>query len=79
METENCKNGFIHVVDRVIVPLDNMAEVIRKESNLSKADKKEINACLANLKGWRPASRPFHAGKEYGSQRGFVRSEGKYR
>ena len=50
-----------------------------KESNLSKADKKEINACLANLKGWRPAVRPFHAGKEYGSQRGFVRSEGKYR
>ena len=35
VETENCKNGFIHVVDRVIVPLDNMAEVIRKESNMS--------------------------------------------
>ena len=35
VETENCKNGFIHVVDRVIVPLDNMAEVIRKESSMS--------------------------------------------
>ena len=35
VETENCKNGFIHVVDRVIVPLDNMAEVIRKEDNMS--------------------------------------------
>ena len=35
VDTENCKNGFIHVVDRVIVPLDNMAEVIRKEDNMS--------------------------------------------
>lgn len=25
-----CKNGFIHQVDNVIVPLDNMAELIRK-------------------------------------------------
>ena len=29
IETENCKNGFIHIVDRVIVPMDNMAEIIR--------------------------------------------------
>ena len=35
IDTENCKNGFIHVVDRVIVPLDNMAEVIRKQDNMS--------------------------------------------
>ena len=26
-----CKNGFIHQVDRVIVPLDNMAEVIHRD------------------------------------------------
>ncbi len=26
-----CKNGFVHKVDRVIVPLDNMAEIIRKD------------------------------------------------
>lgn len=25
-----CKNGFVHKVDRVITPLDNMAEIIRK-------------------------------------------------
>ena len=33
VETPNifCKNGFIHKVDRVILPLDNMAEVIRKD------------------------------------------------
>ena len=30
LESEFCKNGFIHVVDRVITPLDNMAEIIRK-------------------------------------------------
>ena len=35
IETENCKNGFIHIVDRVIVPMDNMAEIIRKQSNMS--------------------------------------------
>lgn len=31
-----CKNGFIHQVDEVIVPLDNMAEIIRKNKNMSK-------------------------------------------
>lgn len=30
-----CKNGFIHKVDRVIMPLDNMAEVIRKKPQAS--------------------------------------------
>lgn len=28
-----CKNGFIHQVDKVILPLDNMAEIIRKNPN----------------------------------------------
>lgn len=26
-----CKNGFIHQVDQVVMPLDNMAEIIRKD------------------------------------------------
>jgi len=30
LESQFCKNGFIHVVDKVITPLDNMAEIIRK-------------------------------------------------
>ena len=30
-----CKNGFIHKVDQVILPLDNMAEVIRKDAETS--------------------------------------------
>lgn len=30
-----CKNGFIHVVDKVILPLDNMAEIIRKNKKMS--------------------------------------------
>ena len=30
-----CKNGFLHIVDKVITPLDNMAEVIRKDANTS--------------------------------------------
>ncbi len=30
-----CKNGFIHEVDKVILPLDNMAEVIRKTPSAS--------------------------------------------
>lgn len=28
-----CKNGFVHKVDEVILPLDNMAEVIRKHKH----------------------------------------------
>lgn len=31
-----CKNGFIHKVDKVILPLDNMAEIIRKDAETSK-------------------------------------------
>ena len=30
-----CKNGFVHKVDEVILPLDNMAEVIRKNKDMS--------------------------------------------
>ena len=34
-ESQFCKNGFVHVVDRVITPLDNMAEIIRKNDQMS--------------------------------------------
>lgn len=30
-----CKNGFIHKVDEVVVPLDNMSEIIRKDPETS--------------------------------------------
>lgn len=30
-----CKNGFIHKVEEVVLPLDNMAEIIRKHDNMS--------------------------------------------
>lgn len=30
-----CTNGFVHIVDRVITPLDNMSELIRTDSTLS--------------------------------------------
>ena len=30
-----CKNGFVHQVDKVLVPLDNMSEIIRKNPKMS--------------------------------------------
>ena len=45
-----------------------------KRSNLKSPERKEINACLANLHGWCAGRSPFNAGKEYGTQRGFVRT-----
>jgi len=30
-----CKNGFVHKVDKVVVPLDNMSEIIRKTPEMS--------------------------------------------
>jgi len=30
-----CKNGFVHQVDKVVLPLDNMAEIIRKNPQMS--------------------------------------------
>lgn len=35
LSSQFCKNGFVHVVDRVITPLDNMAEIIRKNAKMS--------------------------------------------
>ena len=32
---EFCKNGFVHIVDKVIVPLDNMSQIIKSNSNMS--------------------------------------------
>lgn len=31
-----CKNGYVHEVDRVILPLDNMAELIRKNPKMQR-------------------------------------------
>lgn len=30
-----CKNGFVHKVDKVVMPLENMAEIIRKNPDMS--------------------------------------------
>ena len=30
-----CKNGFVHQVDKVVVPLDNMSEIIRKSPKMT--------------------------------------------
>lgn len=35
LESMDCKNGFVHIVDRVITPLDNMAEIIRKNNDMN--------------------------------------------
>ena len=35
IESQFCKNGYIHEVDKVLTPLDNMAETIRKNSDVS--------------------------------------------
>ena len=35
-ENITCKNGYIHKVQEVIEPIDNMAEILHKHSNMSK-------------------------------------------
>ncbi len=35
LNSQFCKNGFVHEVDRVITPLDNMSEIIRKNGKMS--------------------------------------------
>jgi len=35
VESQFCKNGFVHIVDRVVTPLDNMADIITKNSNMT--------------------------------------------
>lgn len=32
---EFCKNGFVHIVDKVIEPLDNMTQIIKNNSDMS--------------------------------------------
>ena len=35
LNSQFCKNGFVHEVDRVVTPMDNMSEIIRKDPRLS--------------------------------------------
>lgn len=35
LNSKFCKNGFVHEVDEVVTPLDNMSEIIRKDSRVS--------------------------------------------
>ena len=35
LASQFCKNGYVHELDQVLTPLDNMAEVLRKNSNVS--------------------------------------------
>lgn len=39
LESEFCKNGFVHVVDRVITPMDNLAEKLTKIPEVSEYSK----------------------------------------
>ena len=45
---------------------------MKNKSDLPVQSRREINACLANMSGWKPAAKPFYAGAPYASQRGFV-------
>lgn len=35
VESQFCKNGFVHIVDRVVTPLDNMADIITQNPRMS--------------------------------------------
>ena len=42
------------------------------KKDLKAGDRKEINACLANCKGWKRADKSFYGGVTYGTQRGYM-------
>ena len=59
--------------DRVSV-IEVWCELFGKsKSDLKVADRKEINACLASIKGFERAEGSIYGGKPYGTQRGYIR------
>lgn len=63
-----------------LVPRDRISAIevwcelfLSNKRDMKPSDRKEINACLANASGWVQSSGPIHAGKPYGTQRGFIR------
>ena len=56
-----------------ISPIEVWCELFMKQkSDLKPQDRKEINACIASMKGWKRAEKPFYGGTPYAAQRGYV-------
>ena len=45
---------------------------MKQKSDLKAPDRKEINACITSMKGWKRADKPFYGGMPYAAQRGFI-------
>ena len=69
----NVKGSYNLVPRDRITAIEVWCEMFMGRKNDMKAnDRKEINACLANAKGWIRADKPFYAGIPYATQRGFI-------
>ena len=62
-----------------LVPRDRISAIevwcemfLKHKSDLKPQDRKEINSCIANCKGWKRSDKPFYDGIPYGAQRGFI-------
>lgn len=69
----NVKGSYNLVPRDRITAIEVWCEMFMGRKNDMKVnDRKEINACLANAKGWIRADKPFYAGIPYATQRGFI-------
>lgn len=69
----NAKGDYQLVQRDRITAIEIWCELFMKNKvDLKANDRKEINACLANCRGWKRADKSFYAGMTYGTQRGCV-------
>lgn len=56
-----------------ISPIEVWCEMFMSNKKDMKAqDRKEINACIASMPGWKRAEKPFYGGAPYAAQRGYI-------
>lgn len=56
-----------------ISPIEVWCELFNKQkSDLKAQEKKEINACISSMNGWKRSDKPFYGGAPYATQRGFI-------
>ena len=62
-----------------LVPRDRICAIevwcelfYKQKSDLKAQDRKEINACISSMKGWKRCEKPFYGGMPYSTQRGYL-------
>ena len=72
--SSNVKGGYKLVERDRISAIEVWCELfLKQKSDLKAQERKEINACIGSVKGWKRAEKPFYDGAPYATQRGYIK------